>query len=101
MTFEHAISEIRKSDICNVCIYAYMVKVISIQDDVYEALSKRKDDRSFSEVIRELINESKKGTTFGDLIVYLDTLPSSEAKVMKEETLAGRKRARPRNIKEF
>ena len=78
-----------------------MVKVISIQDDVYKALSERKDDRSFSEVIRELINESKKETTFGDLMVYLGTLPSSEAKKMKEGTLAGRKKARPRSIREF
>lgn len=78
-----------------------MVKVISIQDDVYEALSKRKDNKSFTEVIRELIKESKKETTFGDLMVFLGTLPPAEAKKMKEETLAGRKRAGPRSIKGF
>ena len=31
-----------------------MVKVISNQDDVYNELSKRKDSKSFSQVIRDL-----------------------------------------------
>ena len=40
-----------------------MVKIISIQDDVYAELTKRKDKKSFSQVIRELISESRKETT--------------------------------------
>ncbi|MDG7042404.1 MAG: antitoxin, partial [Nitrososphaerota archaeon] len=34
-------------------MHIIMVKIISIRDDVYEELSKRKKDRSFSLVIRE------------------------------------------------
>lgn len=78
-----------------------MVKVISIQDDVYEELSKRKDNKSFSQVIRELVAESKKETTFGDLIGYLGTLSPREASIMKRETDEGRKRAKSRNIREM
>lgn len=78
-----------------------MVKVISIQDDVYNALSKKKDGKSFSQVIRELINASRKDTTFGDLMVYLGTLPPAEARLMKHEVESGRKGAGSRNIEEI
>lgn len=45
------------------CIYAYMPKVITISDEVYEKLSKLKGNKSFSEVINDLIEfyyENKK-----------------------------------------
>lgn len=75
-----------------------MVKVISIQDDVYEELSKRKDNRSFSQVIRGLINSSRREVTAGDLTEYFGILSDEEAERMEREVLEGRKRTVPRNI---
>jgi len=36
-----------------------MVKIIAIADDVYEKLVKMKENKSFSELLRELIGERK------------------------------------------
>ena len=45
-----------------VCIYLCMVKIISISDDTYTELTKRKAGRSFSETIKELLRrENVKG----------------------------------------
>ncbi len=37
----------------------FMVKTITIADDVYEELAKMKGNKSFSELLRELIKERK------------------------------------------
>ena len=37
----------------------FMVKIIAIADDVYEKLVKMKENKSFSELLRELIGERK------------------------------------------
>jgi len=37
----------------------FMVKTITIADDVYEELVRMKGDRSFSELLRELIRERR------------------------------------------
>ncbi len=46
-------------NVCSACIY--MVRVITIRDDVYERLSslKKRNAMSFSEAIDMLLNESK------------------------------------------
>ncbi len=85
----------------HVCIYVYMVKVISIQDDVYEELRKRKDGKSFSVVIRGLLKESGKKLTIGDLFSYETILSDEEAIKMEKETLEARKRSKTRFIKEL
>ena len=77
-----------------------MVKVISIQDDVYEALSKDKDKKSFSQVIRELLAGSRKETTVGDLSAYWGILSHEEAGILEDEVTEGRNRTKPRNIRE-
>ncbi len=76
-----------------------MVKIISIQDDVYAELTKRKDKKSFSQVIRELISESRKETTVNDLNRYWALISSDEGKVLEQDVIEGRKRAMPREIK--
>lgn len=43
-----------------ICIYDTMARQISIADDVYEKLTKRKGKNSFSETIRELLGEGKR-----------------------------------------
>ncbi|AKA49544.1 hypothetical protein IX51_11050 [uncultured archaeon] len=78
-----------------------MVKVISIQDDVYEELSKRKDNKSFSFIIRELLKESGKKLTIRDLVSAGATLSEEEAGKMKQEVLEARKRSKSRDIKEL
>ena len=46
----------------HICIYLCMVKIISISDDTYNELTKRKAGRSFSETIKELLRrENVKG----------------------------------------
>ena len=47
---------------------AFMVKTITIADDVYEELVKMKGNKSFSELLRELIRE-KRGNL--DVIIKL------------------------------
>ncbi len=78
-----------------------MVKVISIQDDVYEELSKRKDNKSFSMVIRGLLKESSKKLTIGDLMKYESILSDKEASKMKKDILEARGRSKTRDIKEL
>ena len=78
-----------------------MVKVISIQDDVYEELSRRKDNKSFSSVIRELLKVSNRNITIRDLVRSGTVLSDEEAKEMKKEILEARERSMPRDIKEL
>ncbi|MDG7036711.1 MAG: antitoxin VapB family protein [Nitrososphaerota archaeon] len=73
-----------------------MVKIISIRDDVYEELSKRKKDRSFSLVIRELLEETK--GEISDLSKFRGTL-SDEAAGIKGVVNEGRSREAQRRIK--
>jgi predicted CopG family antitoxin len=77
-----------------------MVKIISIQDDVYAELAKRKDKKSFSQVIRDLISESKRETTVNDLNRYWGLISSDEGKLLERDVIEGRERAKTRKIKE-
>ncbi len=78
-----------------------MVKIISIQDDVYTELTKRKDKKSFSQVIRELISETKRETTVKDLNRYWALISSEEGKMLENNVIEGRMRAKSRKIKEM
>lgn len=84
----------------HICIDLCMVKVISIRDDVYEELSKRKDNKSFPYVIRELLKESRKELTIANLLRSAAPLSEEEAGKIKKEVLAARKRSNFRDIKE-
>lgn len=63
-------------------MHRYMPKTISISDDVYEKLSRIKGDKSFSEIIRELIG--KKGNT-EILSLAFKTRDEEEIEKLKEE----------------
>ncbi|MCL5783240.1 MAG: antitoxin VapB family protein [Candidatus Thermoplasmatota archaeon] len=75
-----------------------MVKVISIQDDVYAELSKHKDNKSFSQVIRELIKASKTETSIGDLSRFYGILRDEDAEKIDLKVREGRKNAVPREL---
>ena len=78
-----------------------MVKIISIQDDVYDELSKRKDSKSFSQVIRDLLASSKGETVLGDLKKYYGIVSEETAHDMNLELQRGRARAKARNLEEL
>jgi len=59
-----------------------MTKTISISDDVYEALVRIKGNRSFSEVIRDLIR--KKGN-LDVLLIAFGTRSEKDAEDLKKE----------------
>ncbi len=77
-----------------------MVKVIFIQDDVYEELSKRKANKSFSSVIRSLLKETEKRTTIGDLVKAGPFLSEEHADKMTREISEARKHSESRDVKE-
>jgi len=70
-------------------IYMYihtqiMAKTIMIANNVYEELKEVKKDRSFSEVIRELIDTNKRKTG-RDLLKHVGAIKDNEYdKIMKE-----------------
>ena len=61
-----------------------MAKTIMIANNVYEELKEVKKDRSFSEVIRELIDTNKRKTG-RDLLKHVGAIKDNEYdKIMKE-----------------
>ena len=60
-----------------------MTKTISLADDVYEELLKIKGNRSFSEVIRDLIR--KKGN-YDVLLIAFGTRGEEEVEELEKET---------------
>ncbi|AJC71984.1 MAG: antitoxin VapB family protein [Thermococcus sp.] len=56
-----------------------MGKTITIADDVYYELVKMKGDKSFSELLRELIGKKKKGN-LNVLMIAFGTMSEEEAK---------------------
>jgi Uncharacterized ACR, COG1753. len=70
-----------------------MPKVITISDKVYEELSRLKGDKSFSEIINELVtfyNESKRGRK-GVLLEIFGILTKEEAEELEREVERTRK----------
>ncbi len=65
-----------------IIMHTYITKTISISDDVYEALVRIKGNRSFSEVIRDLI---KKKGNFDLLLIAFGTRSEKEAEDLKKE----------------
>jgi len=61
-----------------------MVKVISISDDVYEKLKKLKGDKSFSEVLMEMLNNERGNPEI--LQKYFGILSEEEAKKIEDES---------------
>ena len=70
-----------------------MTKVITISDDVYEKLSKLKGNKSFSQVINELIeyyNNTRKGRVEA-LDMIFGIISEEEAKELEKEVEEFRK----------
>jgi len=61
-----------------------MVKVISITDDVYEKLKELKGNKSFSEVLKEMLSNEKGNPDI--LKKYFGILSEEEAKELEEES---------------
>ncbi len=66
-----------------------MVKVISISDDVYTRLKNIKGEKSFSEVLRDLLNSEKGNPKL--LEKYFRISNHEEADKLENETNEGRK----------
>lgn len=71
-----------------------MARLITVSDEIYENLSRIKGKRSFSEIIRSLMN--KRG---GDIMRFAGVLKSMDASAWKKEISEGRKRNTGRKIK--
>ncbi|AEH24254.1 MULTISPECIES: antitoxin VapB family protein [Thermococcaceae] len=61
-----------------------MGKTITIADDVYYELVRMKGNKSFSELLRELIGKKKKGN-LGVLMIAFGTMTEEEAKEFEKE----------------
>ncbi len=59
-------------------------KTITIADDVYYELVKMKGNKSFSEILRELIGKKKKGN-LDVLMIAFGTMSEEEAKEFERE----------------
>jgi len=67
---------------------------------VYEELSRRKANKSFSSIIRSLLKETEKRTTIADLVKAGPFLSEEQADKMKREIREARKHSESRNITE-
>jgi predicted CopG family antitoxin len=76
-----------------------MVKVISISDDVYTRLKNIKDEKSFSEILSELLNSEKGNPKI--LEKYFNILSREEADKLEKETNEGRKRSVSRGKNDY
>lgn len=75
-----------------------MVRVISLSDKAYQLLSKRKGDRSFSELVEELVeNEEGKGSV-SKLTKFFGILSAEEAGEMKKSSKELRKNFKAREL---
>ncbi len=89
------IKPIRGKPYIHACIYTYsdyMVRVISISDEVYMQLYNIKEGRSFTQVIRSLLAErtDKKGSA-KELERFFGIITKGEADKWKKEIEEGRK----------
>jgi len=71
-----------------------MAKVISINDDVYAKLKEFKGNKSFSEIIMEMLNNEKGNSAI--LKQYLGSLIEEEAKKLKDDSNSSRRISKPR-----
>ena len=76
-----------------------MVKVISISDDVYTRLKNIKGEKSFSEVLTDLLNSEKGNPKL--LEKYFRILSHDEADKLEDETNEGRKGSVSRDTNDY
>ena len=78
-----------------------MVRVISISDEVYFELSKMKNGKSFTQLLKTLIEQCENKGDPKKILEFLDTheaLREEGAQKIIAEIKEGRKRAVPRKI---
>lgn len=78
-----------------------MVRVISISDEVYFELSQMKNGKSFTQLLKMLIEQCENKGDPEKILEFLNThepLSKEDAQKMTAELKKGRKRAVPRNI---
>ena len=78
-----------------------MVRVISISDEVYLELSKMKNGKSFTELLKTLIQQCDNKGDPRRILEFLDTheaLSDESADKIMAEVEKGRKRTTPRKI---
>ena len=78
-----------------------MVRVISISDEVYLELSKIKNGKSFTQVIKALMEQCERKGDPDKILEFLNThepLSEEDAQKMMAEVEAGRKRAVQRSF---
>ncbi|HMK95069.1 MAG TPA: antitoxin VapB family protein [Candidatus Limnocylindrales bacterium] len=78
-----------------------MVRVISISDEVYLELSRMKNGKSFTELLKELIDQCERKGDPQKILEFLDTheaLSDESAEKIMDEVKEGRKRSTPRKL---
>jgi predicted CopG family antitoxin len=78
-----------------------MVRVISISDEVYFELSKMKNGKSFTQLLKSLIDQCESKGDPKKILEFLDTheaLSEESAQRLTTEIEEGRKRAVPRKF---
>lgn len=81
-----------------------MVRVISISDEVYAELSRMKNGRSFTELLKALISECANKGDPNRILEFLNThepLSEKAAKAILDASENGRKRTTPRKSASF
>jgi predicted CopG family antitoxin len=76
-----------------------MVKVISISDDVYKRLKNIKGEKSFSEILTDLLNSEKVNPKL--LQKYFKILSNEESDKLEKDTNEGRKRSVSRGSNDY
>ena len=79
-----------------------MVRVISISDEVYSELSRMKDGKSFTKLIKELVSERTSRGDAKTIIAFLNTkgpLSEESEKNISDALKKGRKTAVSRKLK--
>ncbi|MBX8632797.1 MAG: antitoxin VapB family protein [Thermoplasmata archaeon YP2-bin.285] len=76
-----------------------MVKIISISDDTYQELTKRKAGRSFSETIRELLQKEEVKGDPKAVSRFWGTFRDLDAVSLKKEIGEGRTRSPSRSTR--
>ena len=89
----------------HVCIHAFLanilVRVISISDEVYSELSKIKNGKSFTELLKSLIQQCENKGDPHKILEFIDTheaLSDESAEKIMAEVNEGRKRTMPRKF---
>jgi predicted CopG family antitoxin len=71
-----------------------MVKVISLSDEAYNRLNRIKMNRSFSQIVIELVGNTRKS-----LRDFSGVISNREAEIMKKNIMISRKKEKLREVK--